>query len=206
MIENILRRCIDVLGACVGLGAAAPILLAAALAVWLKDGRPLLFGQVRDGLHGRPIRIWKLRTMVGNADWKLDVHLAASPAARAEWKRYFRLADDPRILGGTGRLLRRFSVDEIPQLWNVLRGEMSLVGPRPLPPRLTAMVSTDFLALRRVVRPGLTGLWQVSGRSALDIDQLIAVDSRYLTQRSIGLDLRIILATPAAVLVGAGAF
>lgn len=201
-----LKRLSDVIGASLALLFAAPLMFAAGVAIWLVDRRPVLFSHVRDGYLGQPIRVWKLRTMIRDGDRLLDDYLAATPGARQEWERYFRLIDDPRILGSTGRMLRRFSVDELPQLWNVLRGDMSLVGPRPLPPFVVRAIPSDFLELRRTVRPGLTGLWQVQGRSDTDISELVRLDRVYLERASLGFDLRILLRTPGAVLSRAGAY
>lgn len=201
-----MKRALDVAGALLGLALSAPLLLAAAAAIWLADRRPILFSHEREGRDGRPVRLWKLRTMVRDGDGLLAAHLERVPQARIEWERHFRLAEDPRVLGRLGRALRRSSVDELPQLWNVLRGDMSLVGPRPLPPFVIAALPEAFLRLRRSVRPGLTGLWQVSGRSDGDMDALVRFDSAYVRNASMALDLRILARTPAAVLSGAGAY
>ncbi|HEV7772664.1 MAG TPA: sugar transferase [Conexibacter sp.] len=201
-----MKRALDVAGALLGLLLSAPLLLAASVAIWLADRRPILFSHEREGRGGQPVRLWKLRTMVRDGDGLLAEHLERVPEARREWERYFRLAGDPRVLGRLGRALRRSSVDELPQLWNVLRGDMSLVGPRPLPPFVIAALPETFLQLRRSVRPGLTGLWQVSGRSDGDVDELVRLDTEYVRTASLALDLRILARTPAAVLSGAGAY
>jgi lipopolysaccharide/colanic/teichoic acid biosynthesis glycosyltransferase len=201
-----MKRALDVAGALLGLLLSAPLLLAAGAAIWLADRRPILFSHEREGRGGEPVRLLKLRTMMRDGDGVLAAHLERLPEARREWERFFRLADDPRVLGRLGRALRRSSVDELPQLWNVLRGDMSLVGPRPLPPFVIAALPERFLALRRRVRPGLTGLWQVSGRSDGDMDELVRLDTEYVQNASLALDLRILARTPAAVLSGAGAY
>ena len=200
------RRTIDIVGAAVLLVIAAPVLAVAAVAIYLVDPGPVVFRQSRDGRGGRPFRLLKLRTMVQDADRRLADLLAADPAARAEYERYFRLERDPRLLPRVGRFLRRFSVDEIPQLWNVLRGDMSLVGPRPLAEDFVAVLDPAFLDARRDIRPGLTGLWQVSGRGDLDTEGLEALDREYLAHRSVRLDLEILARTPAAVLRREGAY
>ncbi|MFL5817821.1 MAG: sugar transferase [Conexibacter sp.] len=201
-----MKRALDVAGALLGLLLSAPLLLAASAAILLADRRPVLFSHEREGRGGRPVRLWKLRTMVREGDDLLAERLERVPEARREWERYYRLAEDPRVLGRLGRALRRSSVDELPQLWNVLRGEMSLVGPRPLPPFVIASLPERFLQLRRGVRPGLTGLWQVSGRSDGDMDELMRLDTEYVLNASLALDLRILARTPAAVLSGVGAY
>ena len=200
------KRFLDVPGACLGLMLATPVVCLAAIAIWLVDPGPVFFSHRRDGHGGQAIRVWKLRTMVFDGDALLERLLQSNPAAREEWSRYFRLVDDPRVLGRVGRALRRSSIDELPQLWNVLKGDMSLVGPRPLPPFVTESLSPEFLELRRQLRPGLTGLWQVRGRSDGDIAELVRMDTHYLRHASLALDLRILALTPLAVLSGAGAY
>ena len=126
--------------------------------------------------------------------------------AHDEWFRFYRLERDPRIASGAARWVRKLSIDELPQLFNVLRGDMSLVGPRPLPREILDTFDPEFVALRRTVRPGLTGLWQVAGRSDLDMTGLEELDRRYLAEPSLGKDLRILVRTPVAVLAGTGAY
>jgi lipopolysaccharide/colanic/teichoic acid biosynthesis glycosyltransferase len=200
------KRGFDVMAASLGLIVAAPLMAAAALAIWSINRGPVLFWQVRDGYRGHPFRMWKLRTMVCDGDALLGEYLATTPAARTEWETYFRLANDPRVLGRVGRTVRRFSLDELPQLWNVLRGDMSLVGPRPLPDFVIDALPSEFVDVRRAVRPGMTGLWQVSGRSDGDIGELIRLDRSYLASASLALDLRILSLTPRAVLSATGAY
>jgi lipopolysaccharide/colanic/teichoic acid biosynthesis glycosyltransferase len=200
------KRAFDVAAATLGLILATPLMAAAALAIWSIDRDPVLFSQDRDGYRGRPFRMWKLRTMVSDGEALLADYLATTPGARAEWETYFRLVDDPRILGNVGRIIRRFSLDELPQLWNVIRGDMSLVGPRPLPRFVIEALPCEFVDARRAVRPGLTGLWQVSGRSDGDIGELIRLDRSYLASASLALDLKILSVTPRAVLSTTGAY
>jgi lipopolysaccharide/colanic/teichoic acid biosynthesis glycosyltransferase len=196
----------DLVGATLLLAMALPLLIVAMVAILTVDGRPVLFAQPREGLGGRPFTLLKLRTMRRDAAAALQELLAHDPAARAEYERYFRLTVDPRLLPRVGRWLRRYSVDELPQLANVLRGEMSLVGPRPLAPDFIARLDPDFLERRRRLRPGITGLWQVSGRSDLDFAGLQALDERYIAEASLRLDLMILARTPWAVLRGVGAY
>jgi lipopolysaccharide/colanic/teichoic acid biosynthesis glycosyltransferase len=185
--------------------ACLPLLVLAVIAIGLVDPGPVLYAQSRRGLHGRAIRVWKLRTMYRDSAARLECHLAADPAARAEWSRCFKLRRDPRVLPGIGPLLRRSSIDELPQLWNVLRGEMALIGPRPLPDYHLAGCDARFLRLRQSVRPGITGLWQVSARDCADLATLRRLDGCYVRNWSLALDLRIMLCTIRAVATGKGA-
>jgi lipopolysaccharide/colanic/teichoic acid biosynthesis glycosyltransferase len=206
MTEMSLKRVQDVTVAIVMLVVAAPLLIVAMTAIWLTDRGPVLYAHERVGRDGRRIRVWKLRTMVRNGDAALARHLALNSAAYEEWTTYFRLREDPRIIGRTGTLLRRYSIDELPQFWNVLRGDLSLVGPRPLPDSVCSALPADFVARRTAVRPGLTGLWQVNGRSDGDMEALIRFDDAYLQTGGARMDLRILLATPLAVLLAVGAY
>ena len=152
------------------------------------------------------MRILKLRTMHHNADEMLLAHLAWNLPAREEWDRFCKLKDDPRILPGVGHFLRKTSLDELPQLWNVLKGEMSLVGPRPFPAYHNARFDPEFLQVRTQIRPGLTGLWQVSARSDGDLDVQQSLDSYYIRNWSLWLDLYILARTVRAVVFPNGAY
>ncbi len=201
-----LKRALDLLLGAVAAALAVPLVALAAAAVRLIDPGPAFFRQERGGERGKPIGVWKLRTMYRNADAVLERHLEAHPEARAEWRRCFKLKNDPRLLPVLGPLLRRTSLDELPQLWNVLCGEMSLVGPRPFPGYHLEQFDGDFRKLRARVLPGMTGLWQVSARSDGDLQVQQALDTYYIRNWSLWLDLHILARTVRAVLARRGAY
>lgn len=176
-----MKRAFDVAGSLAGIIAASPLIGGIALLIRWRQGRPVLFSQQRAGLHGKPFWMWKFRTMTNERD---DAG---------------RLRPDGDRLTPLGRWLRRSSLDELPGLWNVLRGDMSLVGPRPLPMAYLDRY-TPVEATRHEVRPGLTGWAQVNGRNSLGWDQRLAMDAWYVANRSALLDLRIIARTVAIVL------
>ena len=161
------------------------------------------YSQERIGQDGAMFRIWKFRTMCEDAAEVLQAHLAASTEASEEWARTQKLAVDPRITK-MGRLLRSFSLDELPQLWNVLAGQMSLVGPRPISDEEIRRYGACFDSYRRV-KPGLTGMWQVSGRSRTTYDERVALDVRYVTRWSLQMDVAILVRTVRCVLTRDGA-
>lgn len=196
----LLKRLVDVIGAAFALLILFPILASAAVAIKLTSRGPVLYAQDRFGLYRRRFRMYKLRTMVENAEL-LQTELEELNEASGP---VFKIRDDPRVTR-VGRFLRRMSIDEIPQLLNVLRGEMSLVGPRPLPMRDVGRFTEAALVRRFSVRPGITGLWQVSGRSALTFERWMELDMQYIDQWSLGLDLKIIARTIPAVLRATGA-
>jgi lipopolysaccharide/colanic/teichoic acid biosynthesis glycosyltransferase len=200
------KRLIDIVGAAILLLLLGPVALAVALFIRAYSPGPLLYCQEREGLHGRAFRIRKLRTMYSDAAERLRQHLEASPAAAAEFARNRCLRRDPRIVGRPGAFVRKYSIDEIPQFWNVLVGEMSLVGPRPLRPSDAELLfDRDTRRQRLLVRPGLSGLWQVTRSGKSDIMRNLAeLDLLYVRTRSIWLDLHILLRTPVAVFSGGG--
>lgn len=198
------KRAFDIGVAGVGLVLLALVVAAVAPLVWLADGGPVFFVHTRIGQGGMPFRCLKLRTMVIGAEAALERHLAESPAARAEWQATRKLRADPRVLGPVGRFLRRTSIDELPQVWNVLRGEMSIVGPRPVVEEELAHYGVHS-AWYFSVRPGVTGPWQVNGRSDTGYAARVRLDVQYARRASLRRDLRICLRTFGAVLVGRGA-
>lgn len=185
---------------------SVPLIMLVALWIRRVSPGPAFFAQEREGLGGRVIRVWKLRTMHPDAERRLERYLAENGEARAEWERYFKLRHDPRVLPGIGHFLRKTSLDELPQLWNVLRGEMSLVGPRPFPRYHLEAFPDEFRELRRRVRPGMTGLWQVAARSEGDLEVQQALDTYYIRNWSIWLDFYILARTAWVVLFGKGAY
>jgi undecaprenyl-phosphate galactose phosphotransferase len=200
---RLLKRAFDVAASAALLVALSPLLAVLALLV-RRDGGPVLYGQRRIGRGGRPIVCLKFRTMVADADAVLAEVLARDPAARAEWEKDHKLKDDPRVTR-VGRVLRATSLDELPQLWNVLRGEMSLVGPRPI---VAAEVPKfgDDIAFYYEVDPGITGLWQVSGRNELDYDRRVRLNTWYVRNWSLWHDVAILVKTVRVVLARDGAY
>ncbi len=197
----LIKRGLDMVLAALLLGLSAIPLLVLAVAIKLDDPRgPIFFGQTRVGRGGRPFTAWKLRSMRRDADELLE-HLLDQNEAEGP---IFKMRDDPRCTH-VGRFLRRWSLDELPQFWNVLVGEMSLVGPRPATPREVAQYE-EWQRQRLETLPGITGLWQVSGRSRLGFSEQVMMDITYIENWSLGLDLRILLRTIPAVLSGRGAF
>jgi exopolysaccharide biosynthesis polyprenyl glycosylphosphotransferase len=199
-IDFALKRTFDIVGATLLLVVLSPLLATITLAVRLSSRGPILFRSMRRGIGQRPFACLKFRTMHIDAE-EYQAELEALNEASGA---LFKIREDPRLTP-IGQLLRRFSLDELPQLVNVLRGEMSLVGPRPLPERDYAMLE-EWHRKRYLVLPGLTGLWQVSGRSELDFDDLVHLDFIYLERWSLALDLTILLKTIPAVLTRRGAY
>jgi exopolysaccharide biosynthesis polyprenyl glycosylphosphotransferase len=193
-----LKRLMDLTGAIAALVLAAPILVAAALTILVVDGRPVVFTQPRAGQHGRPFRILKFRTMQRDADGLRESLRAQNEVSAGA----FKMGEDPRVTR-LGRWLRRTSVDELPQLWNVLKGEMSLVGPRPHPYDDVARYEQWHLR-RLAVKPGITGLWQVELRGDADFDRWVEKDIEYIERWSLWLDIGLIVRTIPAVLRGTG--
>jgi exopolysaccharide biosynthesis polyprenyl glycosylphosphotransferase len=195
-----LKRSFDLVGASVILTLLSPLLIACALAVKLTSRGPVLYRSIRPGIGGLPFACFKFRTMYRDADERQSDLESMNEASGA----LFKIRDDPRMTP-IGRVMRRYSIDELPQLLNVLRGQMSLVGPRPLPQRDYERLE-DWHKKRYLVLPGITGLWQVSGRADLDFDDLVRLDFLYLERWSVFLDLSILVKTVPAVISRRGAF
>lgn len=197
-------RALDILGA-VALGIVfLPLMFFIALAVFLADPGPVFFKQKRIGRNGKVFDCYKFRTMAIDAEARLAEVLARDPKARAEWNRDHKLRDDPRIVG-IGSFLRKSSLDELPQLWNVLRGDMSLVGPRPIV-EPEAHKYGKYLAYYCSVRPGLTGLWQISGRNDVSYRRRVAFDVVYARKGKVADNVRILLLTVPSVLTSRGSY
>ncbi|MBI1252326.1 MAG: sugar transferase [Alphaproteobacteria bacterium] len=201
--NGMIKRAFDFSAALAGLIFLSPAMLTIAALIKLQDGGPIFYGHTRIGRNGRRFTCWKLRSMRMDADAALAAHLASNPQAAAEWAATRKLKNDPRITR-LGAFLRKSSIDELPQLWNVVRGDMSLVGPRPI-----TREELDIYDKQRryylLVRPGITGLWQVSGRSRASYDRRIELDRQYLEGWSFLRDLEILLLTVPAVLSRDGA-
>lgn len=195
------KRVLDVGGAVVALIVTLPLLPLVAVAIRLDSPGPVFFRQRRAGRHGRPFVLVKLRTMVSDAEARLSDLVALDELSTP----VFKLERDPRVTR-LGRRLRALSIDELPQLWNVLRGDMSLVGPRPEQVELAERYSAEVQSVRLAVKPGMTGAMQVCGRGALTLEERLAVEREYVENQSISRDLQILAQTVAAVLRGRGAF
>jgi Undecaprenyl-phosphate galactose phosphotransferase WbaP len=205
-LNQLLKRATDIVVSAICLVAAAPFFAIAAL--WIKRASPgpAFYDQEREGKQGALIRIFKLRTMYPNAEETLESYLAGDPAASEEWARFCKLKRDPRVIPGIGSFLRKTSLDELPQLWNILRGEMSLVGPRPFPHYHNERFHPGFQSLRTQVTPGLTGLWQIAARSDGDLEVQKSLDSYYIRNWSLWLDVYILIRTIRTVLAREGAY
>jgi lipopolysaccharide/colanic/teichoic acid biosynthesis glycosyltransferase len=195
-----LKRLLDLIGAVVGLVGFAPIFALTALCILIEDGPPVLYRQIRVGRRGKRFAMYKFRSMVKNAEslkGKLEEQNESGGVI-------FKIRRDPRITR-VGRIVRKLSIDELPQFWNVFTGAMSLVGPRPPVPEEVEQYGVDDL-YRLEVKPGITCLWQIKGRSELSFEQQVALDRQYIESQSLALDLVILLKTIPAVLSGRGAY
>lgn len=208
--QRALKRGMDILGAACGIAVLSPILLLISLAVKLSSPGPVLFRQRRMGLHGRPFVLFKFRSMAADSDpsihrryWEGLRNQGQEASVDKAGNRVYKLVDDPRVTK-LGRLLRRWSLDELPQLFNVIQGHMSLVGPRPC---LVYEWESyrDWHKNRLAVNAGITGLWQVTGRSNVNFEEMVLLDLYYAANWSLGMDFKLILRTIPAVLNGEGA-
>ena len=203
--NRVLKRVVDLV---VGFALAvftAPLIGLCALLIKLVDPGPAFYRQERTGKDGKPFKMIKLRTMYTGADQILQDYLEEDEAARVDWHHHMKLRNDPRVLPVIGNFLWKCSIDELPQLWHVLTGEMSVVGPRPFPDYHLALFSDEFRYQRSKVPPGLTGLWQVEARSDADLETQKALDTYYIKSWSLWMDLYVVMRTIPAVLSGRGA-
>ncbi|SEO63917.1 sugar transferase [Paenibacillus sp. OV219] len=195
------KRAMDVVCAALGLICLMPLFIIVAIMIKMEDPRgPIFFHQVRIGKDERPFRMYKFRSMVSNAEELLGKLLSQNEISGA----MFKMKEDPRITR-IGKLIRRTSIDELPQLWNVIRGDMSIVGPRPPLPREVAEY-TSYDKLRLKAMPGCTGLWQVSGRNELSFGEMVELDLAYIEQRSMYVDFKIMFKTVRVLLGTKDAF
>lgn len=201
---KILKRSLDIFGSLIGLMISLPLFIG--LFFWIKqDGGPALFGSKRIGKNGKEFTCWKFRSMAVDAESKLQNILDNDPEAKEIWETHRKLKNDPRVTL-VGKILRKTSVDELPQLWNIFCGQMAIVGPRPILPDETTFFKTDQYKLYCSVRPGVTGLWQVSGRNDTSFERRVYLDSWYVRNWSIWHDIVIIFKTFTAVLCKRGVY
>jgi undecaprenyl-phosphate galactose phosphotransferase len=203
MLPRIIKRSFDIVISAAALIIFSPV-MATIMFMIKADGGPAVFGHKRVGQHGKIFKCLKLRSMVMNGDEVLQRHFAENPAALAEWQEEWKLRDDPRVTK-FGQFLRKTSIDELPQLFNVLKGDMSLVGPRPIIVAECANYNTD-ITLYYMVRPGITGLWQISGRNDVSYRERVEMDSRYVRNWSFWHDIAIMLKTFGVLMKRTGAY
>jgi exopolysaccharide production protein ExoY len=203
-IGGIFKRFFDIVAALAGIAVLSPLFLMLILLVKCSDGGKVIYGHRRIGRNGRIFRCLKFRTMVENGDEVLAAHLARNPRDREEWAATRKLQDDPRVTR-VGAVLRKLSLDELPQIFNILRGEMSFVGPRPVVRDELLMYGTAASFYLKS-RPGLTGLWQVRGRNDVSYRTRVAFDRHYVENWSFAFDLKILIWTVPAVLSSRGSY
>lgn len=189
----------------IGTICICPILFYVSYRIKKEDHGPIFFAHERIGKNGKPFLCYKFRSMIINSQDMLEKYLADNPDAKEEWERNFKLKDDPRVTP-IGKVLRRTSLDELPQIFNVLRGEMSLVGPRPVVEEELDKYYGEKAKLYCTVKPGITGLWQVSGRSDTTYDERVAMDVEYIKNRTLWGDIVILWKTIGVVLMKKGAY
>ena len=201
----VLKRVFDLMSVVVILTLFGWMMVIIAAMVRMSGGKKVIYGHTRVGRHGRPFQCLKFRSMVSNSDEVLRNLLETDPDARAQWERDFKLKNDPRITK-IGRFIRKTSLDELPQLWNVIKGEMSIVGPRPVVQaefdQYYGGAKEHYLA----VPPGLTGLWQVSGRNDLDYAERVELDKAYVERSNVFYDFVIVMRTVKVMIVRRGAY
>lgn len=202
--QQLIKRWMDFALMVISLPILLPVFALIALAIKLDSPGPIFYTQKRVGQNGRELRMWKFRTMVLEAETVLQTYLEQNPALQAEWKENFKLKDDPRITR-VGKILRRTSLDELPQLWNVFCREMSLIGPRPIVKEEIPLYKDDFEIYKQVL-PGMTGMWQISGRNDISYDERVNLDVYYVQNWSIWLDIHILMHTVITALQTKGAY
>ena len=202
---NVVKTAFDYILTLVGAVFIIPLFFYIAYRIKKEDPGPVFFAHTRIGKDGKPFPCYKFRSMVVNSQEMLQKYLVKNPAAREEWERDFKLKDDPRVTP-IGKFLRSTSLDELPQIFNVLRGEMSLVGPRPVIQEELDKYYGETAKLYCTVKPGITGLWQVSGRSDIRYDERVALDATYIKYRSMWGDIVILWKTIGVVLMKKGAY
>ncbi|MCX0404023.1 sugar transferase [Clostridium perfringens] len=199
-IYLILKRMFDFISSLIGLIIFLPILIIIAVAIKLDSKGPIVFGHIRIGKNGQEIKVYKFRSMVQNAQ---EVFNNFTPEQKAEFNKNFKLENDPRITR-VGSFLRKTSLDELPQLWNIIKGDMSVVGPRPIVKKEIIKYGDSFGKVFSV-KPGLTGYWQANGRSDTTYDERVDMDLYYVDNRSLGLDFKILIQTFVSVIKKEGA-
>ncbi len=205
LTPRLIKRSLDLMICIPTLIVLAMPMALIAIAIKVYSPGPLIFGSERVGQHGKLFKMWKFRSMVPNASQVLKARLANDPSARLEWEQDQKLKSDPRIIPRIGNVMRRYSLDELPQLWNVLCGEMSIVGPRPVPPGEIVRYQNHYYEYTQMW-PGMTGLWQVSGRNDTSFTTRVFLVRHYATNWSLWLDLWILVKTPIVVLAKRGAY
>ncbi|NDD58092.1 MAG: sugar transferase [Chlamydiae bacterium] len=200
-----IKRCFDIVFSLYVLILGSPVYLLIAILVKLSSSGPIFYSSQRVGAGGKMIRCWKFRTMFLDADRKLHALLDKNPLLKEEWRRHFKLKNDPRVTK-IGAFLRKTSLDELPQFWNILCGDLSTVGPRPLSKEEVSIVIQKGYGRIFSIRPGLTGLWQTSGRSLIPFDQRLEIDMQYVHSQSLFFDLILIAKTIPSMILSKGAF
>lgn len=208
VVHNWLKRGFDILFSLTALILGMPLFALIALAVKFSSSGPIFYSSLRIGRKGRLFKFWKFRTMHRDADQRLEVILNSNPELKREWKKYFKLRNDPRLTR-IGHFLRKTSLDELPQFWNVFIGDLSIVGPRPYLPREAEEIRTILkqeMEKMFSVRPGLTGIWQTAGRSCLTFKERVLLEVGYASERSFLFDLKLIAKTIPILFFQKGAF
>lgn len=185
---------------------ASLMVIPVALGIYIYSNGSVIYKQKIVGKAGKIFVMYKIRTMATNAEEILANHLVDNPSARIEWKEYGCLKEDPRLIGKIAKFSRKYSIDELPQLINVIKGDMNLVGPRPLPEAVSQYIPIEDIEMRNSVLTGITGLWQVSGRSDLNLAQMIEIDRDYVQYQNIFLDMKILFQTLLVVFSTKGAY